>query len=156
MSVREKIILLIASASLLYGAYEVFLNPVSTQPPGGSARAEPLPAFINRISAESAAGRPTRAERALIRRAEQAWPQRFESPTLPPPTFERLPVFSGFVRMEGRKMAIIDGREYGEGERLEKSGYRVQEILPTRIIIGGEGRRGIPIPLQELERGISP
>jgi hypothetical protein len=155
MSIREKIILVLASASLLYGGYEVFLNPRAVEVRGGGA-GEPLSGFINRISGESAADRLNPAEREIIRMATQPWPDRFDSPTLPPPAFERLPVFSGFIRMGGRKMAIIDGREYGEGERLEESGYRVQEIEPNRIIIGGEGRRGIPIPLQELTRGTAP
>jgi hypothetical protein len=155
MSVREKIILALALGSLLYGGYEVFWRPAPPGRPASSPDAEPLAGFINRISAETAAGRLTLAERALIRRAEQAWPDRFESPTLPPPAFERLPVYSGFIRMRGRTMAIIDGREYGVGERLETSGYRVREISPGRIVIGGEGRRDIPIPLQELEQGIS-
>lgn len=155
MSIREKIILLLALGSLVYGGYEMFWKPA---PPGGtgpSPGGEPLAGFINRISAETAAGRLTMAERALIQRAEQPWPDRFESPTLPPPTFERLPVYSGFIQMGGKTMAIIDGREYGVGERLETSGYRVQEISPSQIVIGGEGRRDIPIPLQELEQGIS-
>jgi hypothetical protein len=156
MSIREKIILVLALASLLYGGYEIFWMPAATLGPGAGPGAEPLAGFINRISAESASGRLAPAERALIERAEQAWPDRFESPTLPPPTFERLPVYSGFIQMGGRTMAIIDGREYGLNDRLETSGYEVREIAPGRIVIGGEGRRDIPIPLQELEQGISP
>lgn len=156
MSIREKIILVLASASLLYGAYEVFWNPRAVEFREGTADGEPLSGFINRISGESTADRLSPAEKEIIRMATQPWPDRFDSPRLPPPAFEQLPVFSGFIRMGGRAMAIIDGREYAEGERLEESGYLVQEIEPNRIIIGGEGRRGIPIPLWELTRGATP
>ncbi|MFP4309147.1 MAG: hypothetical protein ACLFRG_12355 [Desulfococcaceae bacterium] len=157
MSIREKIILVLAFASLLYGAYEVFWNPRAVEfRKDGTADGEALSGFINRISGESTADRLNPAERGIIRMATQPWPDRFDAPRLPPPAFEQLPVFSGFIRMGGRKMAIIDGREYAEGERLEESGYLVQEIEPHRIVIGGEGRRGVPIPLQELTRGTTP
>lgn len=155
MTIREKIVLLAASAAILYGAFEVFLNP-GTRSEGGESREEPLAVFINRVSMESGAGRLSPAEIQTIRQAEQGWRNPFKTPFLPPPDFERLPVYSGFVEMGGRKLAVVDGREYGVGENLEQSGYEVKEIAPDRILIGGEGRRSIPIPLLDTDRSVSP
>jgi hypothetical protein len=156
MTLREKTILLLAAASLAYGAYEVFWNPAGSRGRDSADPAEPLAGFINRISAESAAGRLSAAEIQTIQQAKRSWTDRFQAPSLPPPVFDQPPVYSGFIQMEGRKMAIVDGREYAVGERLEHSGYQVKEIAPDRIVIGGEGRRDIPIPLFELDRNLSP
>lgn len=156
MSVREKIILALALASLLYGAYEFFLHPRVSEQQAPADQVEPLASFINRIAAESSGGRLSPTEIQTIRQAEQPWPDRFQAPSLPPPVFEQPPVYSGFITMGKRKLAIIDGREYTVGERLEDSAYMVKEITPDHIVIGGSGRRNIPIPLFELERNISP
>lgn len=156
MSVREKIILALATVSLLYGAYEFFLKPPVSEQQAPADQGEPLPSFINRISAESTEGRLSATEIQTIRQAQQPWPDRFQAPSLPPPVFEQPPVYSGFITMGKRKLAIVDGREYGVGERLEDGAYMVKEITPDHIVIGGPGRRDIPIPLFELERSISP
>lgn len=156
MSIRERIVIALAFASLLYGAYEFLSTRDSTRDPGRIAGDETLAAFVERISMHGGSGRLAASEREIIRWAGQAWADRFDLPYLPPPVFDRMPVFSGFIQMEGRTLAVVDGREYAAGERLEQGGYVIKEIAPHRIVIGGEDRRDIPIPLLDLERSASP
>jgi len=56
--------------------------------------------------------------------------------------------YSGFLQMDNKSLAIINGMEYETGERLRQSGYVVGAIYPTRVIIltrGGKQRISIQL-----------
>ncbi len=45
-------------------------------------------------------------------------------------------VYSGYLQMGGRKLAIINGVEYELGNDVEKGEHIVKEIDPLRVVIG--------------------
>jgi hypothetical protein len=47
--------------------------------------------------------------------------------------------YSGFLQMGAKRMAIINGMEYEEGEMLPVSGYFIRSITPKSVVIGKIG-----------------
>ncbi len=48
--------------------------------------------------------------------------------------------YKGFVISGGKRFAIINGREYGEGDELKEKGFRVWSILKDKVVIKGPGK----------------
>jgi hypothetical protein len=48
-------------------------------------------------------------------------------------------VYSGYIEMAGRRLAIINGIEYEAGDALELPGYFVKRIFPLRVELTREG-----------------
>ena len=43
--------------------------------------------------------------------------------------------YTGYMEYGRKKVAIINGLEYGEGEKLETPGYVLKAIFPGKVII---------------------
>jgi len=48
-------------------------------------------------------------------------------------------VYSGFFEVRGKKMAIINGIEYKEGEALDVKGYILKSVSPEMVVIENRG-----------------
>jgi hypothetical protein len=48
-------------------------------------------------------------------------------------------VYSGFFEVRGKKMAIINGIEYKEGEALDVKGYMLKSVSPEKVVIENRG-----------------
>jgi hypothetical protein len=48
--------------------------------------------------------------------------------------------YTGFLETQNTRLAIINGREYEEGEKLDENEYVVLRILPDQIMIGEKGK----------------
>jgi hypothetical protein len=61
------------------------------------------------------------------------------------------PVYSGYLIMGNKILAVINGMEYEEGDMLDRPGLFVVDISPSRVVIGArEGEKKI-IPIIESE-----
>lgn len=59
-------------------------------------------------------------------------------------------VFSGYLEVDKKKIAIINGAEYAEGEALDAKGFVLKSVSPTQVVIENSGTRALlNIPLQE-------
>jgi hypothetical protein len=59
-------------------------------------------------------------------------------------------IYSGYVDSGKKKMAIINGMEYSEGEKLEIEGYVLKNIKPAKIkIVNRNTGSELEISLQE-------
>jgi hypothetical protein len=99
----------------------------------------------------------SRAERSwtqdpfLDSRSYKAWLKAKEAAKvvpIPPPKINF--VFSGYIELGQKKMAIINGIEYREGDLLEIEGYVLKSVNSTRAVI--ENRKtGVTenVPLQD-------
>ena len=47
--------------------------------------------------------------------------------------------YSGYMQMDNKQLAIINGMEYSIGEVLEPGGYTVLSISPTQVVLRVEG-----------------
>lgn len=48
-------------------------------------------------------------------------------------------VYSGYFEVRGKRMAIINGIEYKEGEALDVKGYMLKSVSPEKVVIENRG-----------------
>jgi hypothetical protein len=48
-------------------------------------------------------------------------------------------VYSGYLKMGRRGIAIINGMEYEVGEAIEGAGYTVEQIAASKVVLGISG-----------------
>jgi hypothetical protein len=59
-------------------------------------------------------------------------------------------VYSGYLDTGRKRMAIINGIEYSEGESLDVKGYVLKSVSPTRVVIENHGTGAtLNVPLLE-------
>lgn len=58
--------------------------------------------------------------------------------------------FSGYLEMETRKIAIINGSEYEVGETMDPEGFVVKRIDSAKVVLkAGDGGEEIIVPIEE-------
>jgi hypothetical protein len=169
LTTRQIVILGIMLLAILYGAYELLSNgrkkPAAADP---AKKTADLNAFISEMTTALAKDTPTAAEAHMIKRAEAAWardpfyerktyaewspakepaqPSGASAPGVPKVQFN----YTGFVDGGGKRIAVVNGNEYGTGDALDVEGYVLKAITPSRIsVYNRETRRTFEIPLQE-------
>ncbi len=62
-------------------------------------------------------------------------------------------IYSGFLRMGDKRLAIINGMEYETGDILEPGGFIIRSISAGRVVIAPPGRKNktIILPMDETE-----
>ncbi len=61
-------------------------------------------------------------------------------------------IYSGYIEMVDKRLAIINGLEYEAGEVLDRTEYIVRSIFPTGVVIGLVGEKNnIFLPLEETD-----
>jgi len=149
---RRNIIVGIALLAVIYGLYDL----TRPRPPkGGAAQSgekssADLQAFVVQTAAESGVSVNSEFSAYVAARAESPWQRNPFFSSEGGAGASQGPIFSyrGFIQTGERGLAIINNAEYQKGEQLEKEGYFVKEISPSRIII--ENRRAkteISVPL---------
>jgi hypothetical protein len=165
MTTREKIIVGVMLLTVGYGAIELLLPRAKTAKlPLTAKSSDGLNAFITKVAA-AVKGETSDAGDLIIQRAENAWKQDpfleirkpeaqaamrpVKEPVRPPPNM----VYSGFIEVGSKRLAIINGMEYEPGERLDPGGFTIQSVLPNKVIMSSSKAESTPIvlPLQENE-----
>lgn len=165
MTNREKIIVGVMVLTVGYGAIELLL-PRSKAGGGLTAvAAEGVNAFIAKV-ADTIKSASSESSALIVQKAEAAWKQdpfleiRKPQPQRPDPAAlkeaARLPgnlVYSGFIEIGAKRMAIINGMEYEAGDTVNPGGFTVKSVLPTKVLMGSPQRDGAPIelPLKDIE-----
>jgi len=58
--------------------------------------------------------------------------------------------YTGYLEFGGRKMAIINGLEYTNGDGLETKGYFLRNISPAKVTIENiDSKQKIEVPIEE-------
>ena len=172
MTQREKIIVGLMLLTVAYGIYALFFegkgNSTSTEPASVSSavQLENLNAFITKVAEASKAGL-SKEDNYIISRAEIEWKQ---DPMIsaeltdrpqeeikqqkqviqaagPRPNF----TYTGFMQMDDKRFAIINGYEYAPGDQLLEGGYKVSSVTPSKVVIvstDGSNKKFI-FPLEE-------
>lgn len=169
MTKRERVILVVMSLAVAYGAYALFFSspPKGTSTFGGSRSGE-LNKLITELSVGLSKEGPTETDIYIIEKAESKWVKdpfcekkiavvkekeeaskaeaEAEAEVLPEVTFS----YSGYMEMGDRKIAIVDGMEYKIGEEIGPGGFIIRAIYPNKVVIGIKGEKGeITVPLVE-------
>ncbi len=162
MTRREQIIIGLAVLAGLYGAGEYGLRPLLS--PSTTVSKTALDTKLVTSLAEAALGDPKRL--ALVRQIlagpsvrwrqdmfypaawdpERAGRRETAGETLHPPPENYS--YSGYLRMNEEKIAIINGMDYKQGELLDD--YRIETILPDQVILSRGGER-YAIGMEETE-----
>lgn len=56
-------------------------------------------------------------------------------------------VYTGYIETTQRRVAIINGIEYVEGDQLDKSVYTVRQITPDQVTVGSPQQQVFSVPL---------
>ena len=162
---QQIIIVSIMAVAVLYAVYDFFIAP-RTKPALidiGKKSAE-LEVFRTDITAKIPKGSYT-ADSYVVSRAEAGWIHdpfydsrsfrewvRFKEPAKTGLRTSQKILFgySGFLKVDKRKAAIINGAEYEPGDPLEIEGYVLKNIYPDKVVIVNT-KNGVKfdVPLQE-------
>lgn len=165
MSRREKIIVFIAFLAVLYGAYDFFIaSPakksesipvVSSFTP--AAKTVETNTLVKEISDVLQENETIKAETYVAVSAEKEWKSdpfsasnvlHAESAKVSiGKTKEIRFIYSGYLEVGSKKIAVINGMDYQVGDELEMNGYTVKHITPSRVIVVDKRRGGkITVP----------
>jgi hypothetical protein len=162
MSKREKILVGLMSLAVLYGIFVWF--PSLQQPTDNlndDSKKKKLNAFIIKVVDKTTNGL-SKTQAYVLQKAEAKWNQDPLIQIEPKPIVEednQQPVlktkllYTGFLRMGDKRLAIINGMEYETGDILEPGGLMVRSISPSRVIIAPPGRKmkTIALPMEEIK-----
>lgn len=174
MSNREKIIIGLTILVAIYGVYSLFFegkDDKSGQKAAVAAqdRVSEVQAFAADITAKLAKRKVASAVAPyIVARASADWSSdpfmekesviNFEAEKVQEETPEFTNqdlglTYSGYLTAGSKSLAVINGVEYEEGERLDREGgYIVKSITPIQVVIGREGSTSkVIIPLEETE-----
>ena len=165
MSKREKVIVALAVFALLYAGYVFFPSPQPKRiPVVPESRSNLLNQLVTEVTRSISKETLSEKEAYIMTRVLTPWredlfqaPYRDESEGIGEKILELEPfpedmdlVYSGYLEMGSKRIAIISGMEYQVGETLKPQGLIVRAIHPNRIIIEiKEHGRRITLPLKE-------
>jgi hypothetical protein len=167
LTTRQIIILGVAVIAVLYGGYDFFFTKSKKAAVIDTGKKiEELNTFITEMTVALGKDTPSPVDAHIVRRAEAGWTrdpfynrktekawavakeqtQAGGTAAAPKGPFS----YTGYVDAGKKKIAVINGHEYGAGDALDVEGYILRAINPARVTIyNRETRRTIDIPLQE-------
>lgn len=166
MSKREKIIVGTMLLAVVYAIYILFLASPRNPAPSAQFKTEKgldnLNAFITKVADNTKRGLNKR-QSYILKKAQEKWVQDplvqlknnklAQQQNTTPGVLKGKIMYSGFLQMGNRRLAIINGMEYENGDKLEPGGYVVQRIYPNHVIlITMDGnRKKFILPLEEMQ-----
>lgn len=157
MTTREKIIVGVMCLTIVYGAYELIGskdggNQSSPEAPKANPLEE-LRGFVSEVTQKMVKEKMSVEYQYMVERAGMNWvkdpfiavggllrneatvqkPAGKDSPSsAPPPDF----LYTGFLQLGDKKLAVINGVEYAAGESLGVQGYYIRRITPDNVVLG--------------------
>jgi hypothetical protein len=149
LGTRQKIILAVMAVVVLYGAVDFMMPKKKAVGIDPRRQAEELSAFVTSLSAGMGKDAAKNIGPLIFSRAEKAWTQ---DPFLDERSFrtwvqikkplkEGVPapkidfIYTGYLEMDHKRIAIINGMEYREGEPLDIKGFVLKSVSPGRVMI---------------------
>jgi len=156
---RQIVILTVMAIAVLFAAYDFFIG----QPASKKAKTEAKPvvaeSFVTKTSTDLLKDKVAAVDSYIIKKAEMEWSK---NPFWSRSEYREFAgkeaggglaakiLYSGYVDAGRKKMAIINGFEYGPGEALELEGYFLKTVTPAQIIIVNRSTGSeLTIPIQE-------
>lgn len=151
--------------SVVYGVYILFLSsPQQTATVNDDSDPKALKAFIIKVAEKMATGL-SKNQAYVLQKAETRWErdpliqiepkvsgEEEESPQ-PEPILATKIMYTGFLEMGDKRLAILNGIEYEAGDTLEPGGYTIRSISASRVIIALPGKQAKTrtLPMEETE-----
>ncbi len=168
MTKREKIILIVTVVVAFYGIFEFFFKaaPETVSTPAVQ-NSNPPEAFKSEMMSALTEDSHDKIDAYILERASSEWPAKpFLKSGLPVTTVateqEGVPAtadtpvtsftYAGYLAVGEKKLAVINGIEYGVSELLPETGYTVERIEPLFVRLNGiNGEKDITLTLQETD-----
>jgi len=166
MGKRQMIILGVMAIVILYAAF-TYLAPQKKIPGVDMAqKTEELKTFVTDLTAGLGKDSSKNLGTLIFSRAEKEWTQ---DPFLDSRAYKSWSqaqvtaakeagaaaqkiefVYSGYLEVDRKRMAIINGMEYTEGEGLDTKGYVLKSVSPSSVVIENRGIGAtVNVPLLE-------
>jgi type II secretory pathway component PulC len=167
MGKRQVIILAVMAIAILYAAF-VYLAPNKKMIPGMdmTQKTADLNTFVTGLTASLGKESSKNPGSLIFSRAEKEWAQ---DPFLDSRSYKSWTqvkvtaaaagaaaapkiefVYSGYLEVDRKRMAIINGMEYREGEGLDTKGYVLKSVSPESVVIENRGIGAtVNVPLLE-------
>jgi hypothetical protein len=162
---REQIIVGIMLLVVVYGVYALFFSSPSKKAlVSNDKELETLNAFIAKVADSTKAGL-TEEQAYMLQKAQAGWKQdpfvsmtakiqaKEEQETIEHSSLKGRIVYTGFLQMGNKRLAIINGMEYETGDRLEPGGFSIRSIHPDRVVLASPdmGKKTFILPLEEMD-----
>ena len=162
MKKREKIILILAILALLYGAVDYFILSSDKNEAINADTSNKSSDFIEKINTTLASlniieQKKTNAD-YLISMIESEWKndpfskiKNLSKENQKSAIYIKMTglIYSGFIKLGNKMLAVIDGMEYTTGEYIKDSGYKIIQITPESVIINNNLNKKIVLYLKE-------
>lgn len=142
VSKRERMILGLTAAAVIWGARVLMPTPAKDSQPAANAKMTAVKEFISGLGALIKEHSPPEKIIYAIRAAETEWggdpfSETHEKATATTPAAKPAEEFdySGYLEMNNRRLAVIDGVEYEAGDLLEGDGFKVKDIFPHMVVV---------------------
>ena len=162
---REKIILGLLAIVLLYAAFDHLTSNKKGQGEDMGRKTSELNTFVTDLTAGLGKDLSKNLGALVFSRAEKEWTQ---DPFLDSKAYKlwtevKMPAketlaaapkieiaYTGYLEVGQKRMAIINGVEYREGESLDIKGFVLKTVSPTRVPIENRATKTLlNVPLQE-------
>jgi len=152
--------------AVIYGVYTVFFSAPKEETAslnGSDKDLETLNLFISKISDKTNNGL-TEAQVYALQKAQANWKQdpmmtiepkltQQEIAARQPLVLKNQILYTGFLQMGDKRLAILNGIEYEIGDRLEPDGLIVRNISPNHVVVGSPDIKSkkLILPMEEIE-----
>jgi type II secretory pathway component PulC len=161
---RQMIILGVMGIVILYAAFNFLVPKKKVSAPNVTHNTAELNTFVTDLTAGLAKDTTKNLQVLIFSRAEKEWRQ---DPFLDAKSYRswskaREPakvgaaapkiefIYSGYLEVNRKRLAIINGMEYREGEELDVKGFVLKSVSPARVVIKNRAARATQtIPMQE-------
>jgi hypothetical protein len=166
MSTREKIIIGLMVLAVTYGVYTVFLSDPQEKTAfkgGGDKELKALNSFITKV-ADKTKNSLSKEQVYILQKAQIDWAQdpllqiqqkvsKEEDAARRPLVLDRKILYTGFLQMGDKRLAILNGTEYETGDILEPGDLIVRNIHPNHVVIGSAvvKNKKVIVPMEEIE-----
>ncbi|CAB1067593.1 hypothetical protein D1AOALGA4SA_71 [Olavius algarvensis Delta 1 endosymbiont] len=166
MSTREKVIVGLMMLAVIYGVYTVFFSAPQEETAslnGSGKDLETLNLFISKIADKTNDGL-SEAQVYALQKAQAGWKQDPMMTIEPKLTQEEITarkplvlksqiLYTGFLQMGDKRLAILNGIEHEIGDRLEPDGLIVRNIFPNHVVVGSPDIKSkkLILPMEEIE-----
>jgi hypothetical protein len=164
MTNREKIIVGLMVLAVVYGVYTVFFSaPRKVSISSGHKELETLNSFVTKVAEQTKTGL-SKEQTYILQKARTEWKQdpfiqirpkltREEEAQRQPLVLNGKILYTGFLEMGNKRLAIINGMEYEVGDVLEKTGLVVRNISPSHVVVAAPDNKNktLILPMEEIE-----
>ena len=164
LSKRQMIILVVMAIAILYAAVDFLAPKKKASAPDMTQKTAELSAFVTDLTAGLDKDTTKNLNALIFSRAEKEWTH---DPFLDAKSYRAWSkaretvkeggaapkiefTYTGYLEMGRKRIAIINGIEYKEGEPLDIKGFVLKSVSPARVAIENRTTRAtLNIPLQE-------